>query len=70
MIEDGFGTQVMLGLDAARQGYWTTYGGTPGWTFLLGEFAEQMHLRGIGADAQRAIFVTNPARAFAFAELP
>jgi len=67
MIEDGFDDEVMLGMDAARQGYWTTYGGTPGWTFLLGEFAEQMHLRGISADAQRAIFVSNPARAFAFA---
>ena len=69
MIEDGFGDEVMLGMDAARQGYWTTYGGSPGWTFLLGEFAEAMQRRGIGPDAQRAIFVTNPARAFAFAEL-
>jgi phosphotriesterase-related protein len=55
-------------MDAARQGYWTTYGGSPGWTFLLGEYAEAMQSRGIGPDAQRAIFVTNPARAFAFAE--
>ena len=70
MIEDGFGDEVMLGMDAARQGYWTTYGGSPGWTFLLGEFAEAMQRRGIGADAQRAIFVSNPARAFAFAEHP
>ena len=70
MLEDGFDDEVMLGLDAARQGYWTTYGGTPGWTFLLGEFAERMQVRGITADVQRAIFVTNPARAFAFAEVP
>jgi predicted metal-dependent phosphotriesterase family hydrolase len=70
MIEDGFGDQLMLGMDAARQGYWTTYGGSPGWAFLLGPFAEQMQLRGIAADAQRAIFITNPARAFSFAELP
>ena len=41
MIEDGYGDQLMLGLDAARQGYWTTYGGSPGWAFLLGEFAER-----------------------------
>ena len=70
MIEDGFGDHLMLGMDAARQGYWTTYGGTPGWTFLLGEFAERMQRLGITADAQRAIFVTNPARAFAFAKVP
>jgi phosphotriesterase-related protein len=68
MIEDGFDDEVMLGMDAARQGYWTTYGGSPGWTFLLGAFADAMQARGISADAQRAIFVTNPARAFSFAE--
>jgi phosphotriesterase-related protein len=68
MLEDGFEESLMVGLDAARQGYWTTYGGSPGWTFLLGEFAEQMQVHGITADAQQAIFVSNPARAFAFAE--
>jgi 5-phospho-D-xylono-1,4-lactonase len=69
MIEDGYGDQVMLGMDAARQGYWTTYGGSPGWTFLLGEFADAMRARGIDADDQREIFVTNPARAYGFADL-
>ncbi len=69
MIEDGYGDQLMLGLDAARQGYWTTYGGSPGWAFLLGEFADAMRVRGIDAEDRREIFVTNPARAFAFAEL-
>jgi phosphotriesterase-related protein len=67
MIEDGYGDQLMLGLDAARQGYWTAYGGSPGWAFLLGEFADAMRVRGIDAEDQREIFVTNPARAFAFA---
>jgi 5-phospho-D-xylono-1,4-lactonase len=68
MIEDGFDDEVMLGMDAARQGYWTAYGGKPGWTFLLGAFAEAMRTRGITADLQRTIFVSNPSRAFAFAE--
>jgi 5-phospho-D-xylono-1,4-lactonase len=67
MVEDGFGDQLMLGLDAARQGYWTTYGGAPGWTFLLGSFADAMRQRGLEDEDQRAIFVGNPARAFAFA---
>ena len=62
MLEDGYGDQLMLGLDAARQGYWTTYGGSPGWTFLLGEFADAMRVRGIDAEDQQ-LFVTNPARA-------
>lgn len=67
LIEDGYGAQVMLGMDAARQGYWTAYGGSPGMTFLLGAFSDAMEARGIGAGARQALFVTNPARAFAFA---
>jgi predicted metal-dependent phosphotriesterase family hydrolase len=35
--------------------------------FLLGPFASSMRERGLGDDAQAAIFVANPARAFAFA---
>ena len=67
LIEDGYGAQLMLGMDAARQGYWTAYGGAPGMTYLLGAFSDLMEAHGIGADARRALFVTNPARAFAFA---
>ena len=67
MFEDGFGDQLMLGMDAARQGYWSTYGGAPGMTYLLGPFATAMTERGIGPTEQHALFVDNPARAFAFA---
>lgn len=67
MLEDGYGDQLMLGMDAARQGYWTTYGGSPGWTFLLGDFSSSMRAHGIDEEAMRRIFVANPARAYAFA---
>jgi phosphotriesterase-related protein len=70
MLEDDCGDRVLLGLDAARQGYWTTYGGTPGLAYLLGGFGDAMRERGIGDAAQTAVFVTNPARAFAFAVTP
>ena len=66
MVEDGREDQLMLGLDAARQRYWTTYGGSPGWTFLLGSFSDALRGRGVADDELRSIFVTNPARAFAF----
>ena len=68
LVEDGFRDRLMLGMDAARQGYWTTYGGTPGMTFLLGAFSDAMTARGLGTDVQQALFVANPARAFAFAD--
>ena len=66
MLEDGFGDQLMLGLDAARQGYWSVYGGRPGMAFLLGAFSATMDAAGIAAEARHRIFVENPARAFAF----
>jgi phosphotriesterase-related protein len=68
-IADGFRSQVMLGMDAARQGYYRSFGGSPGLPFLLGEFSEAMEARGIGAAIRRRLFVDNPARAFAFAEV-
>jgi predicted metal-dependent phosphotriesterase family hydrolase len=68
LVEDGFGDRLMLGMDAARQGYWTAYGGTPGMTYLLGAFSNAMTARGLGADVQGTLFVANPARAYAFAE--
>lgn len=69
LFEDDLGDQLMLGMDAARQQYWSTYGGSPGMTFLLGSFADQMRERGIEDDQQASLFVRNPARAFAFATL-
>ncbi len=67
ILEDGFGGQVVLGMDAARQRYYRGYGGAPGFTFLIGPFAAAMAERGIGDDARRRLYVDNPARAFAFA---
>jgi predicted metal-dependent phosphotriesterase family hydrolase len=66
-FEDGFGDQVVLGMDAARQGYWTRHGGAPGMAFLVGEFAVAMAARGIGPAEQARLFIANPARAYAFA---
>jgi 5-phospho-D-xylono-1,4-lactonase len=66
MIEDGLAAQLMLGMDAARRGYWATYGGAPGMTFLLGEFSGAMRDRGIDEATLAQLFVANPARAYAF----
>ena len=67
-FEDEFGDQVVLGMDAARRGYWTQHGGSPGMSFLLGEFARQMSASGIGPAQQARLFVANPARAYTFGE--
>jgi len=64
--EDGHLGQVLLGLDAARQGYWTTHGGGPGMAWLLGGFSAAMRERGLDDAALHQLFVTNPARCYAF----
>ncbi len=66
--EDGWLGQIVLGMDAARQGYWTAYGGTPGMTYLLGAFAAAMRERGLGDVEQAMLFVDNPARVYGFLE--
>ncbi len=69
MAADGLLGQVMLGMDAARQGYYASFGGGPGLTYLLGAFSVEMEARGIDDRLRRHLFVDNPARAFGFAEV-
>lgn len=66
MAEDGLIGQVVLGMDAARQGYYAVYGGKPGLTYLLDGFSSLMEERGLDAAARHRLFVVNPARLFAF----
>lgn len=66
MVEDGFGERLMLGTDAARQGYWHAYGGEPGLVFLVGPFAATLAAAGIGPAEREALLVANPARIYAF----
>jgi len=68
LAEDGLLGQVLLGMDAARQGYYTVYGGGPGLTWLLRGFSEAMEAAGLDAAPRRTVLVENPARSFAFAE--
>jgi len=67
MAADGLSDRIVLGMDAARQGYYRVYGGRPGLTFLLDGLTRAMVERGIDPATRRALFVDNPARAFAFA---
>ena len=69
MAEDDLLDQVVLGMDAARQGYYAVYGGRPGLTWLLDGFTRQLEERGLGADVRRRVFVDNPARIFTFASI-
>jgi len=69
VVADGLIGQVMLGMDAARQGYYRAFGGTPGLDWLLRGFSDEMQACGLGPEIRHRLFVDNPARAFAFAEV-
>lgn len=69
-LEDGHIGGILLGMDAARQGYYHAYGGSPGLAWLLDGFAALMRARGLDDAIQHRLFVENPARAFAFASVP
>jgi phosphotriesterase-related protein len=64
--QDGLLGHITLGLDAARQGYWTQFGGSPGWAWLLDEFAAMLRERGLREAEQHVLFVETPGAAFRF----
>ena len=68
-VAEGLVGQVMLGMDAARQGYYRAFGGTPGLDWLLRGFSDEMEGCGLGPEIRHRLFIDNPARAFAFAEV-
>ena len=70
LFADGFGGQIMLGMDAARSTYWHSFGGAPGLTYLLTTFTASLISRGLTTDDLKQIFVDNPARAYAFRQGP
>jgi phosphotriesterase-related protein len=68
MAEDGLADRIVLGMDAARRRYYRVFGGSPGLTWLLDGFTEAMAAAGIDSTTRHALFVDNPARAYAFAK--
>jgi len=65
MFASGYGSQIILGMDAARRSYWKSYGGKPGLVFLLQEFVPQLKSRGLSQSDIDSIFIDNPARCYA-----
>jgi predicted metal-dependent phosphotriesterase family hydrolase len=68
MAEDGFDDRIVLGMDAAKRGYYRVFGGTPGLTWLLDGFRGMIETAGIDAAVLERMLVPNPARLFAFAD--
>ncbi|MEA2578233.1 MAG: 5-phospho-D-xylono,4-lactonase, partial [Chloroflexota bacterium] len=66
MTDDGLDDRIVLGMDAARRRYYRVHGGQPGLIWLLDGFTRLLADAGIDEAGRGRLFVTNPARAFAF----
>ena len=56
-VEDGLDGQVLLGMDAARRGYYHVYDGAPGLSWLLDGFTALMVERGLDETVRHRLFV-------------
>jgi 5-phospho-D-xylono-1,4-lactonase len=65
LAERGFTGQILLGGDTGRRSMLRAYGGGPGMDYVFARFKPRLE-RELGSELAEQIFVTNPARAFAF----
>jgi phosphotriesterase-related protein len=68
MIEDGFDDRIVVGMDAAKRGYYRVFGGRPGLTWLLDGFRDLLDTAGIDSTVHERLLVANPARFLAFSD--
>jgi predicted metal-dependent phosphotriesterase family hydrolase len=66
LAERGHADRLLLGGDTGRSSMMRAYGGGPGLDYLFARFKPRLE-RELGSELSEQIFVTNPARAFAFA---
>jgi predicted metal-dependent phosphotriesterase family hydrolase len=62
----GFGSQLLIGTDAARRSLWSTLGGSPGMAWINGGFVDLLVERGLGREEVDRLLVSNPARWLTF----
>lgn len=63
LVDDGFVEQILLSGDLARQSYWLSYGGGPGFVYFIEQVPLILMEAGLSAPDVRQLFVENPARA-------
>jgi phosphotriesterase-related protein len=65
LADRGHAERLLLGGDVGRRGMLRAYGGGPGLDYVFARFKPRLE-RELGGDLSERIFVTNPARAFAW----
>jgi phosphotriesterase-related protein len=69
VVNAGFASQIMLGLDLGRREYWRALGGGPGLRYLMNRFVPRLEKR-VGAHVVRRMLVDNPAHAYSLRATP
>jgi predicted metal-dependent phosphotriesterase family hydrolase len=62
----GHGRQILLSGDLARRGYLESWGGRPGYRYILERFLPLLRARGFAEEDTRALVVDNPRRLLAW----
>lgn len=62
MFDAGLGEHILLGGDMARRSYWKSYGGGPGFDYLLVKFTPRLRDEGFTDTELEKIWHENPAR--------
>lgn len=60
-----FPNQIVMGMDAAKNEYWRSYGGQPGLDYLVTTCKKELNKRGL-SDYFEKIFYSNPSNLFSF----
>ncbi|UFH57939.1 phosphotriesterase [Spirosoma sp. KNUC1025] len=60
-----FPDQITVGMDAARNTYWRSYGGSPGLTYLLTTFRDELDRRGL-IEYWHRLMIDNPTALYSF----
>jgi 5-phospho-D-xylono-1,4-lactonase len=68
LVDEGYGDQLVLSGDIARRSYLTSYGGGPGFTYILWRFVPWLWQEGVSHEATDKMLIDNPARIFAWKE--
>jgi predicted metal-dependent phosphotriesterase family hydrolase len=66
LVDEGFGDHLVLSGDIARKSYLTSYGGGPGFTYILWRFVPWLWQEGVSREATDKMLIHNPARLFAW----
>lgn len=60
LVDDGFANRQLLSCDMGRRGYWTSYGGGPGFTYIPTKFVPRLEAEGFTKELIDMFTVRNP----------